>query len=175
MVTAGSSLIKTAVTFFFQLLYHNVPTSLRKELWVDALEGFLSDDPRGTLRLEATIYSLQLGLGESGGSTKARQRIRSVSRRRLLLVFRVCEVKTNDSFVNRGKKIVECHPYVLQSTHIVTECESLTLVQFICRTKIQATDSSFLMLTHLSPNCMILYLYQCLDFQPNNEEQYYVK
>lgn len=81
-------------------------TSLGKELRIDALESFLPDDSRRTLSLEAAIYPLQFGLCESGRATKACQRVWPVSRRLLLLVFRVCKVKAERiRAVNREKEI----------------------------------------------------------------------
>jgi len=68
-------------------------TSLGKELRIDALESFLPDDSCGAFSLETAIYLFQLRFCESGRTTKARQRVRSVSRRLLLFVFRVCEAK----------------------------------------------------------------------------------
>lgn len=97
---AYSSLIKTIVKFFKRFfiiivtyIYIYISTSLWKELWIDALESFLSDDSRGTFRLEATIYSLQLCLCESGSTTKTRQRVGPVSRRLFLLVLRVWKIE----------------------------------------------------------------------------------
>lgn len=73
-------------------------TSLRKELRVDALESFLPDDSRGAFGLEATIYPLELGLCESCRSAETCQRVRPVSWRLLLFVFRVCKSKANEFF-----------------------------------------------------------------------------
>lgn len=64
-------------------------TSLREELRVDDLEVLLAHDPRGTLRLEAPIDALHLGLGEPGRPAQRPQRVRPVARRLLLLVLRI--------------------------------------------------------------------------------------
>lgn len=80
-------------------------TSLGKELRIDALESFLSDDSRRTFSLESAIYPLQLGLRESGRSTKACQRVWSISWCLLFFVFRVCKAKAKRTRVNRRKEI----------------------------------------------------------------------
>lgn len=98
-------------------------TSLRKKLRIDALESIFSDDSRRTFSLEATIYSLQFGLRESGRSAKACQRIWPVSRYLLFLVFRICDIKTERICINCSKGIDK---FLLCTANPSNQLKSLT-------------------------------------------------